>query len=158
MLLARATRIVLAANDRLFSRFGLRHKSWLVLYNIAHSPGLSSHALAELCMDSDQAFGQIADKLEKTGLIKRTPTHGRALLHTATAKGKKILANIDPLIDEGMREMFSSLTDQEITLFGKMLEKVVLAKGDESTRDSVITLSNEREKAKGKHEDTEKNS
>ncbi len=149
MLLARATRIALAENDRIFSRFGLRHKSWLVLYKIAHNPGLSSHALAELCMDSDQAFGQIAEKLEQAGLIERKPAPRRALIHNVTAKGANLLAEAEPLIDEGMRELFSPLTSQEIAQFGEMLQKVVLARGDEPTRNSVLKLASEREKANG---------
>lgn len=131
MLLTRLARLSMAQNDKIFSQFGLTHKSWLVLFKISKNPDLSTHALAELCLDTDQSLGQVATKLAEKGLIKRKPAFGRAILHEITNEGSRLLEETDPLADNAMQELFSSLNSQQLAELTTLLECIIMGQNDE---------------------------
>jgi DNA-binding MarR family transcriptional regulator len=76
---------------------------------------LSNAQLARRAYMSPQAMGEVIEALEAKGLIKRLqhPTHRRVYPATLTAKGKKVLAACDRLVDELEAEMLADLSPAE---------------------------------------------
>lgn len=143
MLLTKSASLFSATNSEILSRFGLTPISWGVLHRILHTPGQSTHALAEMCLQTDQSLGQIVVKLAKQGLVERTPTFGRAIIHEVTDKGRRILADIEPLMDASIRAFFSELEKNEAVALSDLLERIVMSKGNERLKQSIVEFNKE---------------
>lgn len=143
MLLVRAASLFTSTREKILERYGLTQTSWGVLAKIFRQPGQSTHALAEMCLLTDQSFGQIVARLAKRGLVKRTPTFGRAIVHEVTPEGKELLTELRPLLDAEGNEFFSVLNREEMAALGELLERIVMAKGNETLKQMVIDDVNE---------------
>lgn len=143
MLLTKTASLFSATNSEVLGRFGLTPVSWGVLHRIMHTPGQSTHALAEMCLQTDQSLGQIVVKLAKQGLVERTPTFGRAIIHEITDKGRSILAEVEPLMDKSVRDFFSELGKDEAVALSDLLERIVMSKGNERLKQSVMEFKKE---------------
>ncbi len=141
MLLTKAASLFSATNSEVLGRFGLTPVSWGVLHRIMHTPGQSTHALAEMCLQTDQSLGQIVVKLAKQGLVKRTPTFGRAIIHEITEKGRGVLAEAEPLMDRSIRDFFSDLGKNEALALSELLERIVMKKGNERLKQSIVEFN-----------------
>lgn len=147
MLLSRASLLYDNSNDKVFIKYNLTSTSWAILKKIAMNPRQSTHALAEMCLVTDQSFGQIVAKLAQRGLVERIPTTGRAILHEITEKGQSVLKDIDPQLEESLTRFFGALTRKEVKALGDLLERLALANGSaiftQSIRDLVIGETND---------------
>ena len=141
MLLTKAASLFSATNSEILGRFGLTPITWGVLHRILHTPGQSTHALAEMCLQTDQSLGQIVVKLAKQGLVQRTPTFGRAIIHEITDKGRCILAEAEPLMDESVRDFFSELDKKDAVALSDLLERIVMSRGNERLKQSIIEFN-----------------
>ena len=79
---------------------GISLIQWNALRTIDHYPGCCMHRLAKLTFNSDQAFGTLAARLLRLGLIERRPGMGRATLHGLTPKGETLLGAGRSLVQE----------------------------------------------------------
>jgi DNA-binding MarR family transcriptional regulator len=111
--------------------FGLREiditlAQWDALRAIQNIPGGSAHALAEETFQTDQSFGTLATRLIAKGLVERQQGVGRALVHTLTEQGERILkrglAIAAPLVDESFRALSEPERAQLFALVQKVLK------------------------------------
>lgn len=98
---------------------------WDALRHIDRNPGSSTHDLAELTFMTDQSFGALAIKLADLGLIRRTPGHGRAVLHDITHEGSALLNNTAAIADGVFAHSFAPLRPDEVATLAGLLSKLL---------------------------------
>jgi DNA-binding MarR family transcriptional regulator len=59
------------------------------------------------------------------GLIERVAGPGRAVHHRITARGRRLLAEAGPVVDEVLAASLGTLTTPELDTFGELLERLV---------------------------------
>src|SRR5436305_12739130 len=98
-------------NDRV-SEYGLTVLQYTTLSVLGRRGELSNAQLARRAYMSPQAMSEVIEALEKKGLIKRIqhPNHRRVYPATLTAKGKKVLAACEELVDQMEAEMLADLS------------------------------------------------
>lgn len=103
-----------AINDRV-SVHDLTVLQYTTLSVLGRRGELSNAQLARRAYMSPQAMSEVIDALEKKGLIKRNPhpNHRRVYPAALTAKGQKVLAACDRLVDEMEAEMLVDLSTGE---------------------------------------------
>jgi DNA-binding MarR family transcriptional regulator len=116
-----------AMETRLVS-IGSTLAQWDALRAIDRNPGASAHILAEATFQSDQAFGTLANRLQKRGLIDRTPGHGRRISHVLTPSGKEMLRAGYPLADAVLTASFAALSASERATLHSLITRAI---GDE---------------------------
>ena len=101
-------------NDRV-SVYGLTVLQYTTLSVLGRRGELSNAQLARRAYMSPQAMSEVIEALESKGLIKRSqhPSHRRVYPATLTAKGKKVLAACEQLVDELEAEMLHGLNAGE---------------------------------------------
>ena len=107
---------------------------WDALRHLAANHDASLHDLAQLTFQSDQAFGTLAGRMVDRGFIERADGSGRAVRHHITAKGRRLLEQAGPLVDEVLDESFSALTPHQLDAFARLLDKLVASPGSGATR------------------------
>ena len=112
------------AADRALATVGTSLAQWDALRAISESPDSSAHALAIATFQSDQAFGTLANRLEKQGLIVRTSGHGRRVEHALTADGERMLAAGLEVTHAVSERSFAALSADEIAVLHGLLERV----------------------------------
>jgi hypothetical protein len=86
------------------------------------------HASArELTFNTDQAFGTLTTRLLRLSLIKRSPGKGRAVIHSLTEKGERLLQQGRKFVVAALEQSFAILSEQEcavlLGLFTKLLSQ-----------------------------------
>jgi DNA-binding MarR family transcriptional regulator len=101
-------------NDRV-SVYGLTVLQYTTLSVLGRRGELSNAQLARRAYMSPQAMSEVIEALESKGLIKRSqhPSHRRVYPATLTAKGRKVLAACEQLVDEMEAEMLHGLNAAE---------------------------------------------
>jgi DNA-binding MarR family transcriptional regulator len=101
-------------NDRV-SVYGLTVLQYTTLSVLGRRGELSNAQLARRAYMSPQAMSEVIEALESKGLIKRSqhPSHRRVYPATLTAKGRKVLAACEQLVDEMEAEMLQGLSAAE---------------------------------------------
>jgi DNA-binding MarR family transcriptional regulator len=101
-------------NDRV-SVYGLTVLQYTTLSVLGRRGELSNAQLARRAYMSPQAMSEVIEALESKGLIKRSqhPSHRRVYPATLTAKGRKVLASCERLVDEMESEMLDGLGARE---------------------------------------------
>ncbi len=99
---------------------------WNALRTIDRYPGSCMHRLAVMTFNSDQAFGTLATRMLRLGLIERQSGVGRKTLHRLTSKGEIQLRAGRSLVQEVLSRTFAPLSEAErrtlSTLLGKLLD------------------------------------
>lgn len=103
-----------AACDQALARWEMTLPQWGMLRAVAARPDSSTHALALVTGQSDQAAGAVVARLEQRGLLERHNGRGKTILHRATATGTALLNDCDEAIAQTMRASLSGLDDNEI--------------------------------------------
>ena len=112
------------AADRALATVGTTLAQWDALRAISESPDSSAHDLAIATFQSDQAFGTLANRLERQGLILRTSGHGRRVEHALTAEGQRMLDAGTEVTREVSARAFAALSSAEIAQLYELLERV----------------------------------
>ena len=101
-------------NDRV-SIYGLTVLQYTTLSVLGRRGELSNAQLARRAYMSPQAMSEVIEALESKGLIKRNqhPSHRRVFPATLTAKGRRVLASCEELVDGMEAEMLHGLTKGE---------------------------------------------
>jgi DNA-binding MarR family transcriptional regulator len=114
-----------ALDTRLTAALGVTLVQWNALREIHRNPGSSLHHLAELTFNSDQAFGMLATRLLKLGLIERRNGKGRALVHSLTAKGDALRKRGKGILLDVLERSFASLDESERATLLRLLTKLL---------------------------------
>ena len=104
---------------------GISMIQWNTLRTVDRYPRACMHRLAALTFNSDQAFGTMAIRLRKLGLIERLPGAGRATIHGLTPKGRTLLEAGRPLVQEVLSRTFAPLSEAQCALLKGLLGKLV---------------------------------
>jgi DNA-binding MarR family transcriptional regulator len=112
---ARLERAIRRSIDDRVSVYGLTVLQYTTLSVLGRRGQLSNAQLARRAYMSPQAMSEVIEALESKGLIKRSrhPSHRRVYPAALTAKGRKVLAACERLVDELEAEMLSELRPAE---------------------------------------------
>ena len=112
---------------QLTANLGVSLVQWGALREIHRNPTESMHQLAKLTFNSDQAFGALTTRLLRLGLIKRSPGKGRAVIHSLTEKGERLLQQGRKFVFAALEQSFAVLSEEEcavlLGLFTKLLSQ-----------------------------------
>ena len=97
---------------------------WGMLNAVAAHPDASTHALALLTGQSDQAAGAVVARLEQRGLVERRSGHGKAILHLVTVEGTKMLSQCDRAVAQTMRTALSGFEENEVRELRDLLKRL----------------------------------
>jgi DNA-binding MarR family transcriptional regulator len=120
---ARLERAIRRSINERVSLYDLTVLQYTTLSVLGRRGELSNAQLARRAYMSPQAMSEVIEALESKGLIKRSqhPSHRRVYPATLTAKGRKVLAACDRLVDELEAEMLGGLTAGEQNGFRESL-------------------------------------
>ena len=99
----------------------------------AGSGGIPTLSIRERMIDEGTTITRLLDKLEEAGYIRRersTPDR-RQVICQATAAGRKLLDDLDPLVDAADEEVVAVLGASDLSRFIELLDRV---RGDNAER------------------------
>ena len=113
------------ALDAALAPLGISLVQWSALREIHRHPDSSQHRLAELTFNSDQAFGRLAARLQRSKLVTRRPGVGRVRIHHLTEKGEALFHQGHQRVLEVFTRSFAPLDAQEQALLANLLAKLL---------------------------------
>jgi DNA-binding MarR family transcriptional regulator len=111
--------------DAKLTSLGVSLVQWHALREIDRHPGSSQLRLAELTFNSAQAFGTLVTRMESAGLIRRTPSVGRAFALSLTPKGEKLLKEGKQVVLDVLADSFGGLSEKECSTLQKLIAKAL---------------------------------
>ena len=95
---------------------GTTRAQWIVLYRLRQQEGLSQVDLAEMLELQPISLVRLLDRLVEHGLLERRhdPKDRRANRLFLTAKGRRLVDDLDSLRDEIATDVMRGLTDEAI--------------------------------------------
>ncbi len=118
--------------NRIAGVLGATQQQWAVL-DILNEAGPNGIPLSELGRDLDVTKGNITgliDRMERDGLAKRKddPKDRRVIRAIITAKGKKVLRDIQPVKDQWSNRMFDGFSAKDkkdlTNLLNRLMQRV----------------------------------
>jgi DNA-binding MarR family transcriptional regulator len=94
--------------------------------------GIATLAIRERMIEEGTTITRLLDKLERAGLIRRersAPDRRQVLCHVTPA-GKRLLAQLDPLVDAADEEAMAALDDAEVERLVELLDVVRAANAE----------------------------
>lgn len=113
--------------DARLGELGLSLVQWDALRHMAENPDASLRDLAQLTFQSEQAFGTLATRMVRRGLVERVDGPGRAIKHRVTGKGARLLVDGNAVADEVLSESFAGLDDDEFETLRGLLRRLSAA-------------------------------
>ena len=107
------------------AELGVSLVQWDALRHMHENPSASLHDLAALTFQTDQAFGALAARMERRGLIERVPGPGRAVRHRLTPEGARVRQDGVAVVEGVFADSFAALTPAQRETFAKLLGKLV---------------------------------
>jgi DNA-binding MarR family transcriptional regulator len=88
--------------------------------------GLRCSEIGERLVSSDPDITRLLGRLQKQKLIKRKrdPKDKRVIYATITAEGQRLLREMDPLINEGLKNTLKDMSREKLTTLVSLLEEV----------------------------------
>ena len=126
-LVTRAARLMLRLADIKFKPLGLGVASFPVLSMLRAGQKLSQKELA-LCARIEQpSMAQLLSRLERDGMIKRSPDpgDGRSSLISITRKAQGILPEVDTAVDAGNELALAGMSDHEVKTLIDLLQRLI---------------------------------
>jgi DNA-binding MarR family transcriptional regulator len=127
MLLRRAQLRKQLACEAALARVGMTLPQWGILHAVAAQPDSSTHALALLTGQSDQAAGTVVVRLQQRGLLERRPGSGKAILHRLTPAGGQLERACEAIVEDVMTRLLSGLDDQALRTLQTSLQSIAEA-------------------------------
>ena len=126
--LLRTASVVGRALARVVEPWGLSLAQYNALRIIrgAGSGGIPTLSIRERMIDEGTTITRLLDKLEEAGYIRRersTPDR-RQVICQATAAGRKLLDDLDPLVDAADEEVVAVLGASDLSRFIELLDRV----------------------------------
>jgi MarR family 2-MHQ and catechol resistance regulon transcriptional repressor len=111
--------------DQFFSRWGLSQTKANVLLLLYKNKSMAFWELGKDMLVTRSNITGLMDRLEKDKLVSRevNPADRRSLTAKLTAKGKKIVEEIIPLLKDFTEEVMSPLSEAEKEVLIKLLQK-----------------------------------
>ena len=108
---------------------GVTVHQYTALSILERRAGLSSAQLARRHFVTPQAMHQLIASMERDRLIERRPDEAnrRILRAWLTERGAEVLASCHSVVDGLEERMLSALTSDEAVMFGRMLERCLVA-------------------------------
>lgn len=116
--------------DQFFAPFGLTDVQFNLMMLVKHQSGdedgLNQAQLSAMMLVNRANITSLVDRMEKAGLVERTdsPTDRRYNIVKLTAKGRKLLDEVEPLYAKEVRKVMAALKDPDQKKLTAMLEKV----------------------------------
>ena len=110
--------------DARLGELGLSLVQWDALRHLDRNPDASLRDLAQLTFQSDQAFGTLAGRMVKRGLIERVDGPGRAVRHRITEKGERLRTQGSAVATEVFTASFAPLDDEEFATLAGLLARL----------------------------------
>jgi len=115
--------------NRIAGVLGATQQQWAVL-DILNDAGPGGMPLSELGKQLDVTKGNITglvDRMERDGLAKRKddPRDRRVIRANITAKGKKVLRDIQPVKDQWGERLFAGFTSREKKELNELLLRLM---------------------------------
>lgn len=125
----RLQQIAVAAFLQETDGFGITPVQYAALQAVANSPGIDQRSVARSIGFDTSTIGEVIDRLEKRGLLKRNadPNDRRVRLLTMTAEGEGLLADITPSVLRVQELILDPLPQAERAEFVRMLKQLVFA-------------------------------
>jgi DNA-binding MarR family transcriptional regulator len=108
---------------------GVSLVQWDTLRHLDRHPGASLHQLAQLTLQTDQAFGSLAARMVDRGLLERIPGPGRIVRHRLTELGERLRREGQERAERVFAETFAPLDQDRLDQLGDLLETLVAARG-----------------------------
>jgi DNA-binding MarR family transcriptional regulator len=113
--------------QQLFKPHGVTPTQYNVLRILrgAGDAGLRCSEIGERLVSSDPDITRLLDRLQKQKLIrrKREPKDRRVIYATITAEGLRLLKEMDPIVNEGMKEVLGHMSREKLTALIALLEE-----------------------------------
>jgi DNA-binding MarR family transcriptional regulator len=125
-LLSRAQRRVMAQGDAALARLGLTSTQAGALFCIRREDGITvSELAAELDLAQSAASG-LAQRLESTGLVTRSPNphDGRSIRLVLTRLGRKRRDEAIEIAQQGNQALSAGLSEAEIEIVARWLKRI----------------------------------
>jgi DNA-binding MarR family transcriptional regulator len=126
--IARLHQMVFASVSERAARHGLTALQFTTLSVLnRHGVPLSNSQLARRSFMTAQSMHEVIHRLEREGLIERTPhpNHGRKLPAALTGKGRRVLAACEVAVAEFEATMLRSFSKADRTTFLNMVKAAV---------------------------------
>ena len=115
-----------ANSNRLLKHYGIDHRLWRLLVNVAERNGASVNELADRGGFERTTLSKIADKAQGSGLVARViEDHDRRRSGLVlTAKGRQVIEQCKPIILGLFDSYFGPLAENEADELMRLLRKV----------------------------------
>ncbi len=115
-----------AFNERL-KPLGMTRVQWTALYYLGKCDGISQKELAEKMNIKSSTVARLIDRMENDKLVIRSedPEDRRAVKLVLTEKGKDLREKLLPEGEKMSKVFANGLTDEEIEIFLKVINKMV---------------------------------
>lgn len=126
-LMNRATRLLTRRAERRLSRMDLAVAQVPVLGALRDGSAKNQKELAELVQIEQPAMAELLSRMERDGLIARTPDPNdrRSSLIALTAAAKRKLPEARELLSIGHAEALEGFSEKEIAVLTRLLERVM---------------------------------
>ncbi len=142
MALLRTASVVGRTLARVLEPWGLSFAQYNALRIIrgAGAGGIATLAIRERMIEEGTTITRLLDKLEEAGLVRRersVPDRRQVICH-ATDAGKRLLDEIDPVVDAADEEVMASLGTRQHELLIELLDTV---RADNAERGAPRTMT-----------------
>ncbi len=132
--LLRTASVINRIMSRIVEAYGLSLAQYNALRIIrgAGSAGIPTLAIRERMLDQGTTITRLLDKLEAAGYIERERSEPdrRQVICSATAEGRTLLDEVNPLIDTADEEVMASLTPRRLEQFIELLDEIRAANAE----------------------------
>lgn len=133
----------------IFNRFGLTEQQWRILRLLSDRGELEQREIAASCQILGPSLTNILSGLEDSAHVERRrgADDQRRVFVTLTARGRHLIADVAPFIDERYRELEAIMGDGLMTdliavldrLLGRLLHKAETGLRPEAKRELTVT-------------------
>jgi DNA-binding MarR family transcriptional regulator len=115
-------------SQQLFKPHGVTPTQYNVLRILrgAGESGLRCSEVGERLVSSDPDITRLLDRLQKQKLIRRKrDAKDRRVIHTLiTAEGLRLLKEMDPIVNDGVKQLLKHMSREKMTALVELLEEV----------------------------------
>jgi DNA-binding MarR family transcriptional regulator len=115
-------------SQQLFKPHGITPTQYNVLRILrgAGEHGLRCSEIGERLVSSDPDITRLLDRLQKQKLIrrKRDAKDRRVIYTTISAEGLRLLKEMDPLVNDGVKQLLKHMSREKITTLVALLEEI----------------------------------
>lgn len=127
LLLLKAREAVVQPFRPIFHRFGLTEQQWRILRLLADQAEMEQREVAESCQILGPSLAGILARLEDAGLVRRAraKTDQRRVFVTLSGKGKRLIAEMAPLVDAEYETLEAALGGELMVSLVTVLERLL---------------------------------